>query len=208
MARSAFRRDLARPETANPAPGWSTEYHPYVLTHLDPVLKIMDAHSIRVASYGPMSPVLRHPSKTGGPIRPLLARVAARLSREHGTEVDEAMVCLLWCRAKGAIAVTASASPKNIDKLAATQRLPDLTPDEVDEIEKTGRKVHFRAYVRLPLFPPLAGRARRPEPVRLMQPFECPCRTSTCASTSPPPTCLKTCREWSSAGPAPGLACR
>ncbi|GAA5863884.1 hypothetical protein JCM3774_001188 [Rhodotorula dairenensis] len=127
------------------------EYHPYVMTHLDPVLKIMDAHSIRVASYGPMSPVLRHPNKTGGPIRPLLARVAARLSRESSTtqpglEVDEAMVCLLWCRAKGAIAVSASANPENIAKLAATQRLPDLTADEVDEIEQAGRKVHFRAY--------------------------------------------------------------
>lgn len=128
-----------------------TEYHPYVLTHLDPVLKIMAEHSIRVASYGPMSPVLRHPSKTGGPIRPLLTKVAERLSRENGdggiTEVDEAMVCLLWCRAKGAIAVSASANPRNVEKMASTQRLPDLTAQEVDEIEQTGRKVHFRAYV-------------------------------------------------------------
>ncbi|GAA5976268.1 hypothetical protein JCM10908_005436 [Rhodotorula pacifica] len=122
------------------------EYHPYVLSHLDPVLKIMNEHSIRVASYGPMSPVLRHPSKTGGPIRPLLAKAAERLSKEHGVEVDEATVCLLWCRAKGAIAVTASANPKNIEKMAATQKLPDLTKEEVDEIEQTGRKVYFRAY--------------------------------------------------------------
>lgn len=123
------------------------EYHPYVLTHLDPVLKIMAEHSIRVASYGPMSPVLRHPNKTGGPIRPLLTKVAERLSREHGgIEVDDAMVCLLWCRAKGAIAVSASANPRNIEKMASTQRLPDLTTQEVDEIEQLGRKVHFRAY--------------------------------------------------------------
>lgn len=108
----------------------------------------MAEHSIRVASYGPMSPVLRHPSKTGGPIRPLLTKVAERLSRENdGTEVDEAMVCLLWCRAKGAIAVSASANPRNIEKMASTQRLPDLTAEEVDEIEQLGRKVHFRAYV-------------------------------------------------------------
>ena len=125
-----------------------TEYHPYVLTHLDPVLNIMAEHSIRVASYGPMSPVLRHPNKTGGPIRPLLTKVAERLSREHGgIEVDDAMVCLLWCRAKGAIAVSASANPRNIEKMASTQRLPDLTTQEVDEIEQLGRKVHFRAYV-------------------------------------------------------------
>lgn len=128
------------------------EYHPYVLAHLDPILKIMSEHSIRVASYGPMSPVLRHPSKKGGPIGPLLKKAAERLSRENGgVEVDAAMVCLLWCRAKGAIAVSASANPQNIEKLARTQTLPDLTADEVDEIERTGRKVHFRAYVRFPL---------------------------------------------------------
>lgn len=124
------------------------EYHPYVLSHLDRVLSLMAEHDIRPAAYGPMSPVLRHPSKTGGPIGPLLDRAAARLARESGTEVDAAMVCLLFCRAKGVIAVSASANPANIEKLARTQSLPDLTNDEVSEIEQTARKFHFQAYVR------------------------------------------------------------
>ncbi|BGP54499.1 hypothetical protein JCM8202_001579 [Rhodotorula sphaerocarpa] len=122
------------------------EYHPYVLSHLDRVLSLMAEHDIRPAAYGPMSPVLRHPSKTGGPIGPLLDRAAARLARESGTEVDAAMVCLLFCRAKGVIAVSASANPANIEKLARTQSLPDLTNDEVNEIEQTARKFHFQAY--------------------------------------------------------------
>lgn len=56
------------------------EYHPYVLTHLDPVLEIQKKHGILVESYGPLSPLLRH--KTGGPIKPILERIAARLSKE------------------------------------------------------------------------------------------------------------------------------
>ncbi|KAK4054128.1 hypothetical protein OIV83_001153 [Microbotryomycetes sp. JL201] len=120
------------------------EYHPYVLEHLDPVLKIMEKHNIRVEAYGPLSPILRHPN--GGPLKPLLAKIAHRLSSITGRDVDQAAVLLLWCKAKGVIAVTASANPDNIKKLAALQGLPDLEQSEVDEIEAVGRKIHFRAY--------------------------------------------------------------
>ncbi|GAA6006532.1 uncharacterized protein JCM10292_003804 [Rhodotorula paludigena] len=120
------------------------EYHPYVLTHLQPVLDIMAEHDIRVESYGPLSPLLRHP--TGGPIKPVLERIAQRLSKETGEEVDAAMALLLWTRSKGVVAVTASGNNGRIAKLALTQRLPELTKDEVEEIEALGRKVHFRAY--------------------------------------------------------------
>ncbi|GAA5890457.1 hypothetical protein JCM8208_004879 [Rhodotorula glutinis] len=120
------------------------EYHPYVLEHLKPVLDIMAKHDIVVESYGPLSPLLRHP--TGGPIKPVLERVAARLSKETGTDVDAAMALLLWTRAKKVVAVTASGNEHRIAKLARTQDLPDLTADEVAEIEELGRKIHFRAY--------------------------------------------------------------
>lgn len=124
----------------------ATEYHPYVLEHLKPVLDIMAEHDIVVESYGPLSPLLRHPS--GGPIKPVLERIAARLSKETDTEVDAAMALLLWTRAKNVVAVTASGNEGRIAKLARTQDLPDLTADEVAEVEELGRKIHFRAYVR------------------------------------------------------------
>ncbi|TNY20360.1 conjugated polyketone reductase C1 [Rhodotorula diobovata] len=120
------------------------EWHPYVLTHLQPVLDIMAEHNIVVESYGPLSPLLRHP--TGGPIKPVLERIAARLSKETGKDVDAAMALLLWTRAKGVVAVTASGNSDRIHKLALTQELPDLTAEEVSEIEQLGRKIHFRAY--------------------------------------------------------------
>ncbi|BGP00321.1 Conjugated polyketone reductase C1 [Rhodotorula toruloides ATCC 204091] len=120
------------------------EYHPYVLTHLQPVLDIMEKHNIRVESYGGLSPLLRHP--TGGPIKPLLEKVAARLSKESGKDVDAAMALILWQRSKGVVVVTASGNAERIEKLSLTQELPDLTKEDVDEIESVGRKIHYRAY--------------------------------------------------------------
>ncbi|GAA5906990.1 hypothetical protein JCM6882_000021 [Rhodosporidiobolus microsporus] len=120
------------------------EYHPYVLSHLGPLIQLQAEHNILFEAYGPLTPVLRHP--TGGPIKPLLERAAARLSKEVGKEVDEAQVLLLWTRAKGVVAVTASGNEGRIKKLAAVQSLPDLTAEEVKDIEEVGRKVYFRHY--------------------------------------------------------------
>ncbi|ORY89678.1 conjugated polyketone reductase C1 [Leucosporidium creatinivorum] len=121
------------------------EYHPFVLTHLQPVLDIQAEHGIITEAYGPLSPLLRH-STGGGPLKPILQRIAHRISSETGREVDSAAALLLWTRAKGVVAVTASGNEERIKKLAAVQYLPDLTKEEVAEIEEVGRKIHFRAY--------------------------------------------------------------
>lgn len=120
------------------------EYHPYVLTHIQPILDLQEEHGILTESYGPLSPLLRH--KTGGPLKPILERIAHRLKSVTGRDVDEAAVLLLWCRAKKVVAVTTSANEERIVKLAQVQQLPDLEQSEVDEIESVGRKIHFRAY--------------------------------------------------------------
>ncbi|GJN91260.1 hypothetical protein Rhopal_004279-T1 [Rhodotorula paludigena] len=114
------------------------EYHPYVLEHLKPNLDIMKEHDILIQAYRPLTPLLRHP--TGGPIKPILEKIAARLSSETGREVDAAMAQLLWIRTKGVISVTASSNEERIKKLALTQELRDLTEDEVDEIDAAGRR--------------------------------------------------------------------
>lgn len=120
------------------------EYHPYVLAHLEPVLAIHKKHGIITEAYGPLSPILRHPD--GGPIKPILERIAKRLSSETGQHVDPAAVLLLWTRATGVVAVGASANPDRIKGLARVNRMPDLRKEEVDEITETGKKIHFRAY--------------------------------------------------------------
>ncbi|KAK8865913.1 hypothetical protein IAR55_001061 [Kwoniella newhampshirensis] len=120
------------------------EFHPYVLTHLQPVLDICSANGIVIESYGPLTPVLRHP--TGGPLKPILERIAQRVSKEAGKTVDPTSVLLLWTIQKGAVAVTTSTREENIKTLASVDGLPDLTADEIKEIEETGRKVHYRHY--------------------------------------------------------------
>ncbi|GAA6034564.1 hypothetical protein JCM8097_005399 [Rhodosporidiobolus ruineniae] len=119
------------------------EYHPYVLSHLDPVLAIHEKHGIVTEAYGPLSPILR---LGGGPIKPILERIAQRLSSETGKEVDTAQALLLWTRAKGVVAVTASGNPGRVQKLHDVELLPDLKPEEVEEVEKVGRQFYGRFY--------------------------------------------------------------
>ncbi|KAF5391183.1 hypothetical protein D9757_003126 [Collybiopsis confluens] len=125
------------------------EFHPYLLTHLEPVLNIHAKHGIVTESYGPLTPLIRHP--TGGPIKPILTRIAKRISgtsRDLSTPIDEAVVLLLWTRAVGVVAVTTSGNEARIKRLAQCFSLPSdlLTKAEVEEITNVGKTVHFRHY--------------------------------------------------------------
>ncbi|KAF7965006.1 hypothetical protein HWV62_1066 [Athelia sp. TMB] len=125
------------------------EYHPYVLTHLAPVLAIQEKHGIVTEAYGPLTPVVRHP--TGGPLKSILTRISKRISSITGKPIDEAAVLLLWTHANGVVAVTASGSPEHIKELAevgriATEKGDLLTKEEVEEITETGKTIHFRGY--------------------------------------------------------------
>lgn len=136
------------------------EYHPFVLTHLQPVLDIQAKHGIITTAFGPLTPILRHPS-AGGPLKPILTRIAERL----GNGADAAAVLLLWTKAKGVGVVTASGNEGRIQGFARVQELMrkdvgeqgTLTKAEVDEIERVGRTIHFRGYVRVCRSPDLVG---------------------------------------------------
>jgi len=120
------------------------EYHPYLLAHLAPVLAIQAQHGIVTEAFGPLTPAVRHP--TGGPLRPFLSQIAQRLHKESGKAVDDTSVLLLWTKAKGVVAVSASGNPENIKQIALAQTLPDLTKEEVAEIDRIGASIHFRHY--------------------------------------------------------------
>ncbi|AAW42373.1 conserved hypothetical protein [Cryptococcus deneoformans JEC21] len=121
------------------------EYHPYVLVHLEPVLKIAAEHGILIEAFGPLTPVLRHPD--GGPLKPVLERIAQRISKDNGQKLDSTTVLLLWTRQKGVVAVTTSKNEQRIKGLADVEHLPDLTAEEMEEIEKIGRSHHYRYYI-------------------------------------------------------------
>ncbi|KDR69733.1 hypothetical protein GALMADRAFT_255519 [Galerina marginata CBS 339.88] len=121
------------------------EFHPYLLAHLQPVLDLQAKHGILTASYGTLSPILRHP--TGGPLKPVLERIAERISKVVGKKVDANTVLLLWTRAQGVVVVTASGTPERIQGLGEIATLPDLLEEEeVNEITRVGKTIHFRNY--------------------------------------------------------------
>ncbi|CAK9787338.1 Aldo/keto reductase [Cutaneotrichosporon oleaginosum] len=114
------------------------EFHPYVYAQVESLLELQSKHGIVTAAYGPLTPILRHPS--GGPLKPVLERIGAA----HG--LDAASVLLLWTIQKGVIAVTSSKNEDNIRKIAALDAAPDLSADEIAQIDAAGKKVHFRHY--------------------------------------------------------------
>ncbi|KAL1405729.1 hypothetical protein Q8F55_007399 [Vanrija albida] len=115
------------------------EYHPFLLTQLEPLLAKQAALGIVTQSYGPLSPLLRHPSG-GGSLKVVLERIAA----ERG--VDAASILLLWTIQKGVVAVTSSTNAERIQKLADVDKLEDLTPEQIAEIDAAGKKAHYRYY--------------------------------------------------------------
>ncbi|KAH9478295.1 NAD/NADP-dependent indole-3-acetaldehyde reductase [Psilocybe cubensis] len=123
------------------------EYHPYTLAHLQPLLDLHARHGIVTASYGTLTPLLRHPSG-GGPLAPILQRIASRLSDALGKQVEKSTVLMLWARARGVVVVTASGNAERVKKLGEIASLPPglLTEKEVEEITRVGRGVHFRYY--------------------------------------------------------------
>lgn len=113
--------------------------HPYL--YIDRSINtISQKYKITTASYGPLSPLIRHPTK-GGPLKPILERIGKRLA------IDSAAVLMLYIKAKGAIAVSSSADEKHIKETVALNGPGmDLMHEEVEEIESVGKGIHFRAY--------------------------------------------------------------
>lgn len=123
------------------------EYHPYVMTHIEPVIELHAQYKIVTQAFASLAPTTRHP--TGGPLAPVLKRLAEKLSSETGIEVDSSGVLLLWVMTKGGVCVTSSSDSARIQKMADLDRVRDLSQEELIEIEEAGRKVHFRQWVSL-----------------------------------------------------------
>ena len=117
------------------------------MTHIEPLLQLQAKHNIITQSYAALTPVHRHP--TGGPLKPYLTKLAEQLSKESGQEIDEAGVLILWVVCKGEVCVTSSNKEERIKSMAATEKVRDLTKEEIAEIDRLGNQVHFRHWVRL-----------------------------------------------------------
>lgn len=79
---------------------------------------------------------------------PVLEKIADRLTAKSGEQIGVHAVNLFWCKAKGVVAVTASGNEKRIQALSRLARAKvSLTAAEVSEIDKIGRRYHYRYYV-------------------------------------------------------------
>jgi diketogulonate reductase-like aldo/keto reductase len=119
-----------------------------VLTHLTPILELHEKHGIITEAYGPLVPMLHHPTK-GGELVPVLEKIAKRVASDYNGDssvVNQAAILLLWCKAKKVVAITTSGNSDRIKQLAKVQELPNLTKEEVEEIDAVGAKYHYRYY--------------------------------------------------------------
>jgi len=117
------------------------EAHPYVLSHIQEVIDIASENGILTSAYAPLAPISSHP--TGGPAKPILEKIATRLSKETGKAVDAQQALLLWFRAKKITPVTGSHTASRMKQQAAVQQLPDITAAEVAEVDEAGLKGKF-----------------------------------------------------------------
>jgi diketogulonate reductase-like aldo/keto reductase len=116
------------------------------MAHVQPVIDLQHKYKIVTQAYASLAPTTRHP--TGGPLKPVLSKIASALSSESGVQVDESGVLLLWIMAKGGVCITSSGSEERIQKMANLEKVRDLKADEVSAIDEGGKKIHFRQWVR------------------------------------------------------------
>ncbi|PCH37783.1 Aldo/keto reductase [Wolfiporia cocos MD-104 SS10] len=119
------------------------EYHPYVFQANVATLEYMRAHGIVPASYGCFAPLMHI---KGGPVDPVLAAIAERLSKDTGKQVSLGQILHLWLRARGIVAITTSTKEERIKEYVATAELPDLTGDELRAIDEAGSQKPHSVY--------------------------------------------------------------
>ncbi|KAF8163451.1 NADP-dependent oxidoreductase domain-containing protein [Crassisporium funariophilum] len=121
------------------------ELHPYVWKAAEPIVKLCEENGIHITSYGGQTPIVR---VQGGPLDPVLASIRKRLETTRGKPVTTGQVLTKWILQKNAIVVTTTTKESRIKEFLDTQDVPDLTTEEVHEIEATGAQLHKRAYMR------------------------------------------------------------
>lgn len=120
------------------------EFNPYLLKATEPLLALHKKYSILTVSYGGLVPLSR---KTGGPLDDIIPTIRERLSKDTGKQVGDGQVLLKWLKAHDALPITTSSKKDRLVNLLETPDLPDLTAEEVKELDKAGKKIHHRNYM-------------------------------------------------------------
>lgn len=121
------------------------ELHPYVWEAAEPVVNLGKQHGIVTASYGGQTPIARVP---GGPVDEVVSSIRERLEKTGAQPVTSGQVLSKWLLQKGVIVVTTTSKVSRIAEFIDTEGVPDLTVEEIHEIEEAGRKLHKRIFMR------------------------------------------------------------
>ncbi|KZV68442.1 Aldo/keto reductase [Peniophora sp. CONT] len=105
--------------------------HPYNYAASKPLLDLCAEHGIVVTAFRILLPLTRAP---GGPVDAVIARVAERIGG------SSAQVLFKWALAKHVVIITTSEREERLKEYLATFKLPDLTDDEIAEIDKAGKE--------------------------------------------------------------------
>ncbi|KAJ7120496.1 oxidoreductase [Mycena crocata] len=122
------------------------ELHPYIWKAAEPIVKYgRENGKITPASYGGLTPLVR---AVGGPVDEVLPPIVERLSHVLGKPVTAAQVLSKWVSQKGAIVVTTSSKEARIKEYLEAFKVPDLTVEEIQDIDDAGAKLHKRVFMR------------------------------------------------------------
>lgn len=110
------------------------EFHPY-LQHGD-LLPYLKNQGIRVAAFGPLTPVNK---AHGGPLDPILESLAKKYA------VNPGEILLRWCVDQNVVPITTSNKEQRLSDMLRIFTFK-LTPKELEQITETGNSHHFRAF--------------------------------------------------------------
>lgn len=103
----------------------------------------MKEHGITIEAYGPSQPVTKF---SGGPLDETLIRIASALTTRSGSSTEPTQVLLKWVRQLGAVVVTTSGKDWRMKQQLTV--VPDLTEEEMEDIEREGAKQHCRGFMK------------------------------------------------------------
>jgi len=119
------------------------EYHAYIQEATRATIELDQKHGIITAAYGSLTPITK---RKGGPVDVVLEAIKKRLAKDSGKTVTEGQVILKWLDAKQIVAVTTTSKESRVKEYLDSLTLPELTKEEVQEIDKAGSGQHHRGF--------------------------------------------------------------
>ncbi|TFY82213.1 hypothetical protein EWM64_g1799 [Hericium alpestre] len=121
------------------------EYHPYLVAETATLLDFHKKHGIVTASFGGLSPLFRFP---GGPVDPIVAAAAERLSKASGKNISTSHVLLLWQKQRGIVTITTTSKESRLPEYLSIADEPGLTLEELKAIDEAGASSPHRHFMR------------------------------------------------------------